>query len=249
MNISDCSSPLIIGHRGYRKKYPENTLKSFKAAFDAGVQMIEADVSLTKDREVVVIHDDTLERTTNGRGLVKDHLLKELKQLDAGSWFDPAFEGETIPTLEEVLDVVSKRGMINIEIKKNAYEKHQPVDAIERQVVRIVQQNKMKDQVLISSFKHEILENLVQISDKPAIALLSKNPASRETIILCQKLRVFSWHPSFSKIDKRQVRMMHEAGIKVFPYTVNSGKKLNQLIKMGVDGVFTDDPYIEVQGG
>ena len=132
----------IIGHRGYPAKYPENTLAAFEAAIEAGAVMIELDVMLSRDRKVVVIHDATLDRTTNGKGSVADLTLAELKQLDAGSWFDAQFVGQQIPELSEVLDLVNGRAYVNIEIKSNAYETHHPPDAIEKQVVDWLRQKK-----------------------------------------------------------------------------------------------------------
>ena len=136
--------------------------------------MIELDVMLSKDRKVVVIHDATLERTTNGYGPVNSYTVKELKALDAGSWFQPRFAGERIPALEEVLDHVRERAMINIEIKPSAYEEHRPTDAIENQVVGLVRRKSIKASVLISSFEWKILEHIVTMEDAPAVALLSR---------------------------------------------------------------------------
>ena len=118
--IKNFDSPWIIAHRGYRQKYPENTLAAFQAAMAAGAQMIELDVMLSRDRRPVVVHDDTLERTTNGTGAVKDFTLEELKKLDAGSWFEPRFADQRLPELSEVLALAGGRTRVNIEIKAQA---------------------------------------------------------------------------------------------------------------------------------
>ncbi len=133
-----CNSPWIIAHRGFKQKYPENTLVAFQAAMDAGVEMIELDVTLSRDRKLIVIHDATLDRTTNGHGSVHDYMLEELKQLDAGSWFHPEFAGLRLPELCEVLELVDGRVITNIETKFHAYESHHPPDAVEKQVVELV---------------------------------------------------------------------------------------------------------------
>jgi glycerophosphoryl diester phosphodiesterase len=99
MNLSPFERPLIMAHRGFQGQYPENTMAAFSAAVETGAQYLELDVSFTKDRQVVVLHDDTVDRTTNGIGPVHDYMLKDLKQLDAGSWFHPRFTHERIPTL------------------------------------------------------------------------------------------------------------------------------------------------------
>jgi len=244
MKIGAIQHPLIIAHRGYSKQYPENTLVAFQAALDANADMIELDVTLTRDRKIVVIHDDTLERTTNGRGPVSDYCLNQLKALDAGSWFDTRFSGERIPTLEEVFDLVNSRIWVNIEIKSSAYEAHYPIDAIERQVIELVRQKDMQDTVIISSFEWKILENIKQISESPAISLLSSKPADLKAVIACQKLNAFSWHQNQKNMERIHVAMMHEADTSVFAYTVNSVSRFKQLLALGVDGVFTNDPVL-----
>ena len=241
--------PVIIAHRGYKAKYPENTLAAFEGAADAGAQMIELDVRRTKDRQVVVIHDETLERTTDGRGAVKDQTLETLKQLDAGSWFHPWFAGERIPTLEEVFNRMANRILINIEIKATEDKDHRLSDSIEQQVVDLIQRKKALSSVIISSFESKILQNVNQIQNAPPIALISKRAANQTTLELCKKLNVFSWHPKFNIMDRKQVNMMHEANIKVFPYNVNSLKEFQKAIRMEADGVIMDDIEIAERAG
>ncbi|MCJ7776075.1 MAG: hypothetical protein MUP08_06775, partial [Desulfobulbaceae bacterium] len=233
--------PLIIAHRGYRTKYPENTLAAFGTALDIGAQMIELDVMLTRDRKMVVIHDATLERTTDGHGQVYSYTLKELKKLDAGSWFHPRFAGERLPELEEVLDLVRGRALLNIEIKSNAYEAHHPPDAIEKQVVELVRRKNVLTSVLISSFEWKILENVASMGDAPAIALISKYPAEGDNVKLCIRLRAFSWHPNCRELQYDQVKIMREEGIRVFPYNVDSPGEYQRMIQMDVDGIITSD--------
>ena len=234
--------PVIIAHRGYRKRYPENTLAAFAAAFDAGVGMVELDVTLTRDRRVVVLHDATLDRTTDGRGQVRDFTLEELKQLDAGSWFDPRFSGERLPTLEEALDLCATRGMVNIEIKADAFEAARHKDAIEEQVLTAVAERSMGDRVLISSFETRFLARIADRTNAPAVGVLTQRRIDSDPLSLCKRLRAFSWHPDFHSVTTARVRAMHAAGIMVFPYTVNQPKDFRGLLKMGVDGIFTDDP-------
>ena len=108
--LENIKRPWVVAHRGYSARYPENTASAFDAAISAGADMIELDVCITKDRVPVVIHDQTLERTTDGAGMVSEFNLSELKKLDAGSWFSPEFKGESIPTLEEILTNKSSLG-------------------------------------------------------------------------------------------------------------------------------------------
>ena len=244
MEAKSFTPPWIIAHRGYKKKYPENTLVAFKAAMDAGVPMIELDVMLSRDRKLVVIHDETLERTTNGHGPVHDYTLEELKQLDAGSWFHSEFVGQRLPELGEVLELVDGRVITNIEIKSHAYEPHHPPDAIEKQIVDLVKQKKSRNLFLISSFDPNILEQISAMQDPPALALISKKPADGETLKICAQLKVFSWHPDYRVVTPNQVKKMHAAGIRVFPYNVDALRGYRQMLAMKVDGVITGDPFL-----
>ena len=234
--------PWIVAHRGFKKKYPENTLVAFQAAMDAGVPMIELDVTLSRDRKLVVIHDATLERTTNGHGPVHDYTLAELKQLDAGSWFHPDFAEERLPELGEVLELVDGRVITNIEIKSNAYEPHHPPDAIEKQVVEMVKKKKLLDSILISSFDSNVLEQISLMETHPQIALISKNPLERNIVEICKRLDTFSWHPDQQIVTPKQVVKLHAAGIRVFPYKVDTQEDCARMIGLNVDGVITDDP-------
>ena len=242
VKLTTFKRPLIIAHRGYRAKYPENTLASFSAALNIGVKMIELDVMLSRDRKVIVIHDATLERTTNGHGSVSNYSFEELKKLDAGSWFHPRFANERLPALEEVLCLVGDRALVNIEIKASAYEAHQPPDAIERQVVELIHQKNALTSVLISSFELKILENITMMEDTPALALLSKHPTEIDNVGLCTRLNAFSWHPNCLELNYELVKMMHESSIRVFPYNVDTPEEYQRMINMDVDGVITSDP-------
>lgn len=234
----------IIGHRGYPAKYPENTLAAFEAAIEAGAIMIELDVMLSRDRKVVVIHDATLDRTTNGTGTVAEFTLAELKQLDAGSWFDAQFSDQQIPELSEVLDLVNSRVYVNIEIKSNAYESLHPPDAIEKQVVDLLRQKDLLATSMISSFDVNILEQIAFMKNTPVTAFISKKPADQNTVHMCTRLMVFSWHPDHRIVTRNQVEQMHAAGIKVFPYKVNVSEDFARMRDLQVDGVITNDPYI-----
>jgi glycerophosphoryl diester phosphodiesterase len=239
--------PLIIAHRGFEKQYPENTLPAFQAATEAGAQMIELDVMLSRDRKPVVIHDATLERTTTGYGPVNDYTTEELKQFDAGSWFHPRFANERLPLLSEVLELVGRRIIVNIEIKTHAHETHYPPDAIEKQVVELVSQKDLLDSVLISSFSVDVLARLDTMSVSPKIALITETPITGRIVDFCSKFGVFSWHPDQMIVTARQVETMHAAGLKVFPYNVETFEDYAKVIDMKVDGVITGDPVSAAQ--
>jgi glycerophosphoryl diester phosphodiesterase len=244
MDLRKLKRPGVIAHRGYRAKYPENTLAAFRAALDAGVDRIELDVLLSKDRKMVVIHDAALERTTNGKGPVGEFRLAELKDLDAGSWFDSQFAGEGIPTLEEVLDLVDGQVPLNIEIKRAAYEPKAPFDAIEKQLVDLVRGKKMTRSVLVSSFEWRVLQNISELDGAPAIALLSRYPDEDNHLEVCRNLRAFSWHPSYVEVKRAHVAEMHEAGIMVFPYNADTREDVQRMLDLEVDGVITSDPLL-----
>ncbi|MGD9300440.1 MAG: glycerophosphodiester phosphodiesterase family protein [Desulfobacterales bacterium] len=239
--------PWVIAHRGYRQKYPENTLAAIQAAVATGVPMIELDVMFSRDRKVVVIHDETLERTTNGHGAVNDCTMEKLKQLDAGSWFDPRFADQRLPELSDVLELVGGRTRLNIEVKAQAYEHNHPPDAIEKQIVALVKQKDLQDSVLISSFEIDILVQIASMQDPPTIALISKTPASKRIVEICTHLKVFSWHPDHLILTPRQVDIMHAAGLKVFPYNVDTFEDFVKMVNMQVDGVITDNPVSAYQ--
>jgi glycerophosphoryl diester phosphodiesterase len=244
--LHDIIPPVIIGHRGYRARYPENTLASFFAAMAAGADMIELDVTLSRDRHVVVIHDDTLNRTTSGFGPVQQATLQELKLLDAGSWFDSRFKGESLPTLEEVLILAGGKILINVEIKSIAWEPSFPGDAIERQVTDLILRHDLVNTTLVSSFHPGFLENIANMPVHPEIAFITDRPAPADTLNICKRLGVFSWHPHFRSLEQRHIDSAHARGIHVLPYTVNAIEDMLLLAEMGADGIITDDPGMAI---
>jgi glycerophosphoryl diester phosphodiesterase len=244
LDINKFEPPWIIAHRGYRARYPENTLIAFQAALDAGVPMIELDVTLSKDRKLVVIHDATLERTTNGHGPVSGTTLKQLKQLDAGGWFHPDFAGERIPELTEVLNLTNGRAFVNIEIKPHSHEAHNPTDAVEYQLIELICHRNIEDFVLISSFDLNILQRLTNINHSCALGLISRQPADKNTAEICYRIKAVSWHPNHQILTIEQVKMMHTRGIRVFPYNADSAEEIRRVVDMGVDGVISSDPLL-----
>jgi glycerophosphoryl diester phosphodiesterase len=233
--------PWLIAHRGYSALYPENTLSAFDAACRAGVEMVELDVHLTRDDRPVVIHDDTLKRTTTGRGRVGDHSLAAIKRLDAGRKFHPRFAGEPLPTLEEALDCISQRAWVNVEIKTPAVDRHPP-QRIAHQVLAAIHACAAMQWTLLSSFDLRILECLAALSPKPPVGLLQGQAADDATFELCRRWQLYSYHPDHRRLTPRQVRQMHALGLKVFTYTVNTPARAAQLARVGVDGLITNDP-------
>jgi len=235
------SRPLLIGHRGYPAKFPENTPAAFEGAMQAGCGMIELDVTLTRDRKVVVIHDDTLDRTTTGKGPVKGHTLAEIKALDAGSWFDARFAAERVPELSEVMELTAGRCLLNIEIKESAFEADYPADAIEHQVVKLVKTSGGLDRVILSSFDKRILQRIAAMDAPPAIAYISDHGADWRVLEMLLAMKAFSWHPRFKVLTRDQVEMMHASGLKVFPWTINTRTEAEAVLALGVDGLICNE--------
>ena len=221
---------LIIGHRGAAGHEPENTIQSFNKAIELGAKMIEFDVQLCKSGEVVVIHDFTLERTTNGTGLVIETLLTEVKKLDAG-------KGQQIPTLDEVLDTIDKKTVVNIELKGKAIA--QPAAKI---ISNFIENNNWQTyDFLILSFNHDELFAFKKLMPEIRIGVLYEDiPANfNET---ASALNAYSINADFNSFNKKIVTQIHSMGYKVYAYTVNTKEDRLKMKKIGLDGIFTDFP-------
>ena len=230
----------IFAHRGARAYAPENTLSAFQKAHEMRADGIELDVQLTKDGVVVVCHDHSVNRTSNGRGWVKDYTLEEIKRLDFGSWFHRDFSAETIPTLEEFLRWFSSTGMrLNIEIKNG------PVvyQGIESKVIEAVKQHNLVEQVFISSFYHPSLQVVKQLCPEIKTgALFVCRPAN--PLDFCRQTQADYLHPSWESIDSSWASEAKNHGIKIHTFTVNQRDQYDFVAAMGVDAIFTDYPDI-----
>lgn len=230
----------IISHRGGRSWAPENTLAAFKMSLDIGVDAIEFDVHRCASGELVVIHDEMINRTTNGVGYVKDISYAELKRLDAGSWWgkgETRFAGERIPLLEEVLDLVDGRALLNIELK-NA-----PVGYpdLEDDLISILENYRHRDKILVSSFDHKLMRDLNKKDESLKIALLA-DAIFVDMIALARQIGATFWHPCFGSLRSECVEEAHEVGIRVNAWTINEAREWKLAIDWGIDGIVTDDP-------
>ena len=230
---------MIIGHKGTSAYAPENTLASIRKAIDMGVKCIEIDVQLTKDKKVVVIHDYTLDRTTNGKGWIKEKTLEEIKQYDAGSWFGTEFDKEKVPTLAEVIEVLPKDVWLNVEIKSIARERSD----IEERILAIIKTHNISNRVIISSFDHVSLLKFRKLDADIKIGLLLYaywiHPWE---LIEASGIKPYSIHPAIEYLDEAFVIEGKNRGYKVFPYTVNTKNEYDYAMDLGVDGVFSDYP-------
>ena len=225
-SILQLYSMLKIGHRGSRAYEPENTLRSFKKAIELGVDAVELDVRRTKDDKIVVIHDAKVDRTTNGKGLVSELTLEEIKQLVTE-------KGEKIPTLEEALDFLDKKVKILVELKETGLEK---------QVLSLIHERGLKKNVMIVSFLGEALRKIRELDDEVDIGLIYVR--HRNPINVALELRANYILPLYRFIHTADVKKAHEKGLKVIVWTINKREEVSEYVKKGVDGIASDKPDI-----
>jgi glycerophosphoryl diester phosphodiesterase len=229
---------LILAHRGYAAEYPENTLLAFKEAEKAGADGLELDVQMTKDGELVVIHDEKVDRTTDGNGLVKDYNLNDLKKLDARFKFKTLPKREQIPTLNEVLEWLAGTRMVcNIELKNSII----PYDGMEEKVINMVRAFDLADRVIISSFNHYSIVKSYMLAPEIEIAPLLSDGLYMPWIY-AQSINARGFHPHWRAAPDQIVSASLESGIEVRPYTVNKETELERLFKKNCSAVITDDP-------
>ncbi len=221
---------LRIGHRGAAGYEPENTLRSIAKALTLNVDMVEIDVHCCRSKEIVVIHDPKLDRTTNGKGQVSSRTLGELKQLDAG-------KGEKIPTLEEVLDLINRKAKVNIELKgKNTLK---PVVRTIEHYVR--EKGWSYADFLVSSVYRFNLLRIRKLNPLIPLAALFKHPAPG-LLSLAAKIEAYSINAHFLKITEKFVAKAHLKNLKVLAWTVNDPADIKRMKELGVDGIFSDYP-------
>lgn len=226
------SEPFIWAHRGASAEAPENTLVAFDLALRQGAQGVELDVHLSRDGVPMVIHDETLDRTSNGRGRVSGQTSRALQTLDAGGWFSPAYSGERIPTLEQVLQLVGAQARINIEIKSSAAGA----------AVLTLLQRYPASRVLVSSFDHRLLARLRGLAPELALGFLVDSPWWRSGLGRALASGGESLHPRQELVSRPMLQACHRAGLKVYPWTVDASQRGAELVRLGCDGLFTNCP-------
>lgn len=243
LNIDLTKSFFVIAHRGASAYYPENTMAAFKGAVSMEADMIELDVLLSKDKVPVVFHYENLDKRSNGKGLVSNYNLEELKELDAGSWFSNKFKDEKIPTLKEVLEYTKNKILVNIEIKPEAVTETD-VNGVEQLVLGIVEELEIEDQVIISSFDYRVIQRVNQFSKTIKTALLyEKNQSSGKTpSMLYKEFNFNAFNCSKKLLSENWKSELKKFEIPYFVYTVNAKKEMLSLIKAGAKGIFSDKP-------
>jgi glycerophosphoryl diester phosphodiesterase len=234
-------SSLIIAHRGASHDAPENTMAAFEAALTAGADGVELDVHLTADGIPVVIHNGSVDATTDGRGMVNDLTLAEIRRLDAGVHFgsDGAFRDERIPTLEEVLSTYGDRLLVNIELKGQA--RPQAAARLETTVAELVRRLALQERVWVSSFKPYSLSKMRQVA--PAIPCgLLYGPHSLGAAWLAPITPFEALHPEAHLVWPRFVRLAHRFGKRVVVWTVDDVDRAFELTNAGVDAIITNNP-------
>ena len=221
---------LKIGHRGAKGYEPENTFVSFQKALDMQVDGIELDVHLSSDSEIIVIHDETIDRTTNGKGFVNTLSLLELSAIR----IDGKYE---IPTLKEVFDLVNQDCFINIELKS-----YEATDKVVSLIEKYVAKKGWKyDRFLVSSFDWNALQQVAFLNDKIPIGVLTETDLDL-ALAFAKFIQAKSIHPHFHLLTKENTAQMQEKGLQVFPWTINEVEDIQKIKTFNVNGIITDFP-------
>lgn len=226
-----------IGHRGFAARAPENTLASFRLALETGVDAVECDVRLTADGVPVLLHDPTLDRTTDGHGPVEAYTFDEVRRLDAGGWKDSAHRGERIPTIEELLALVRGRATCCIELK---------APGTPRPVIDAVRAAGMAEAVILFSFYPELLAEAAVLAPEIARLHLFAALPSDTPVPDVWWAGVHAVGATYVGVNKEaltadRVAAFHAAGVRVFSYTVNDEPSMRALLAMGVEGIISDE--------
>lgn len=230
--------PRVVAHRGASAEAPENTLVAFRRAIDVGCRAIELDVQLTSDGHPVVMHDDVLDRTTNGTGPVSACSLEEVRRLDAGAWFGREFAGERVPTLGEALDLAREAGaFVNVEIKTDRH----PYPGIEEAVAEAVLARGLVNRVFVSSFNPATVKRFHAVLPAVGTGVIHLGePLAEEIAAYAKFARALGLYVECATPEA--VAMAHEAKMSAIAWVVNDAALARQLFDAGVDGVITDDP-------
>jgi glycerophosphoryl diester phosphodiesterase len=230
---------LVFGHRGAKAYAPMNTLAAFELAVAQSADGVELDVHLSKDRALVVLHDFTVDNTSDGSGRVKDMTLAQLKALDAGGWFGEAFKNTRIPTLDEVFEAVGKKLYINVEIKVETAD----TEGLEAAVADCIAQFGLQGRVIVSSFDLPVLQRFRNIAPEVAVGFLYMTQLpNAKMLTTMHDLRFEALHPHHTLIDAEF--MKRAAGFRVNTWTVNDAARAVELRDLGVDLIISDNPDV-----
>jgi glycerophosphoryl diester phosphodiesterase len=236
----DFAIPKVIGHRGAAGHAPENTLASIRNASELGAKWVEFDIKLSRDGVLVLMHDDTLNRTTNARGAVADQDFDALQKLDAGAWFDATFSDERIPSLEETLQLAARLGLgCNIEVKPSPFQDEATALALAKLLGE--KRHLLAIPILVSSFSKVSLETLYRVlPEVPRGLIVGKIPGDWESEL--RRLDCVSLHCSEQNLNQAKASAIRDAGYELLAFTVNNANRAATLFDWGVRVVFSDYP-------
>ena len=227
--------PIVIAHRGSSGGAPEGTAAAIRLAIRQHSEMIELDVQMTKDRRLVIFHDERLERTTDGQGRLSNHTYGALARLDAGGWFSTRFRGERILLVSQALRLIPKPVMINLELKSR------PRESFISRVIGCVRRSRAARRTLVSSFDASCIARVRAAAPSMATALICRHHAAG-SLRQAVALGCAAWHPHVSLVTPSFVQHAHEHGLRVHAWTVDRAQQAQRLLNAGVDGVFTNWP-------
>ncbi|MDH4070236.1 MAG: glycerophosphodiester phosphodiesterase family protein [Ignavibacteria bacterium] len=242
MNVIKQEYPLVVAHRGASGITPENTLAAFKRAAAQGADMIELDVRMTKDFHVVVHHDQTIRRTTGGRGAIWDLTLQQIRNLDAGRWFHSRFSGQQIPTLRQALEAIPSHMGVNIEVKTDGDSRKKL--AFEEVTILIIMEKRCVDRVLVSSFDHSFIARVKKLFPEIRTGSLSHpiRDRRRKPSTLARKLKTDAFICDRAFLTADFVADAHARNLLVGSYVINTKAELETAVSLGVDAIVTDFP-------
>ncbi len=230
----------VFAHRGLSASYPENTILAFGKALDAGCEGIELDVQLTRDGELVIIHDESIDRTTDGKGKVRDFSFEELRRFDASGRFAGSHGFNSIPCLSEYFDLVKDRSVItNIELKNSVFA----YPGIEEKLIAMVGKYGLADRVLYSSFNHQSLLKCRQIVPRCEIAFIISSWLISAGAY-CRQHGGNYINPRFGFLTKENMEELLDNGIRAMVWTVDEPEEMKRLAGMGVDSLITNEPLL-----
>ena len=238
--------PLLLAHRGFSETYPENSPLAFRMAVEkTRADGIESDVHISKDGKLVIFHDATVERTSNGAGYIKDHTYEELLRLDIGIWKAPEFAGEHIWTLDQLLEFCDETKMLlNLELKN--YEVF--YEGLEQRVIDAVCSHKMQDRVFVSSFNHISMQNFKRLCPEMETGLLYDKPYLDMDRYI-ERSNADSMHPRYMLLQYQPelMALYHGRGMKVNTWTVNDESNMRDMMERGVDCIISNNPELLCQ--
>lgn len=227
-----------VAHRGASGDYPENTRVAFEKAIQAGVDMIELDCQMTQDGHVVIFHDEKLLRTARVRGTLRSQSLAELKQLDIGKWFKPAFKGQHILTLEEALEIVAGKVDLCLEIKSNGGS----APGIELKILFILSHYDYLDRTIISSFDYRCLARVRELAPDAVLGVIVGSASREDPVDVARRLGATSIHAQKELVTHDFLRHAWDDGLDVFVWTVNDVRDLESFASLGVQGLISNYP-------